>query len=90
MDTNSPRGERKLFLVPRTPAPSPPSQKPRPRRPDLAGHALIALAAMFVAVVAFAGYACLYGNRERAKDFLLIFLPPLTALMGAASAGLRR
>ncbi|MFP5230882.1 MAG: hypothetical protein ACLGXA_24975 [Acidobacteriota bacterium] len=87
MTTRHPPGDGKLFVVPRvsTPAPPPP---PTPRRTlRLNDHALIPLSAIFVAVVGFAGYACLYGDWPRAKDFLLVFLPAITALMGAASAG---
>lgn len=61
-------------------------EQPRHRLPKLTNNALIPLAVIFLAFVTLAGYLCLHGNWERAKEFLCIFLPPITALMGAASA----
>ena len=73
----------KLFVVPRTHALAKhPAQVSKPML-RLADEALITLTVIFFSVVGFAGYACLYGDWQRAKDFLLIFLPPMTALMGA-------
>lgn len=87
MNKHSLPGEGKLFLVPRTPISSAhhPEKVLRPAQYGLANKILLPLALIFLMVVGFAGYLCLYGNWERAKDFLCIFLPPITALMGAAS-----
>ena len=82
MNNDSPPDGSRLFLVPRSTLP--PTQQPGRPRPRQSDAPLIALALLFLAVVAFAGYACLFGSWERARDFLLIFLPALAALMGAA------
>ena len=83
MNKNSPN-ERRLFLVPRAPLPPRPAAKPRPRLADVASHALTPLTLLFLAVLLVAGYLCLFGNWDRTKDFLTIFLPPISALLGAA------
>lgn len=84
MNTTRPPGDGKLFVVPRKPTPVQQPPEVKERRPQLPGNPLIPLAVIFVATLAFADYASLYGNWERAKDLLLIFLPPIAALMGAA------
>lgn len=63
-------------------------RRPRERRfecKDRTNHVASILKARLL-VVGLAGYLCLYGDWEKGKDFALIFLPPITALMGAASA----
>jgi len=87
MNKNSLSG--KLFLVPRTHAPKHAEISNR-HLPKLTNDALIPLALVFLAIVALAGYVCLYGDWDRARDFLCIFLPPITALMGTASTDRRR
>jgi len=84
MNTTRSPGDGKLFVVPRQPTSLQQSPEDKKELPHLPGNPLILLAVIFVATLAFAGYAALYGSWGRAKDLLLIFLPPLTALMGAA------
>lgn len=84
MNKNALPGEGKLFLVSRTPALTPVNKSHR-HLPKLTDDPLIPLAALLLAILVFAGYACLYGNWAKARDFLCIFLPPVMALMGAAS-----
>lgn len=90
MNNNLPPEERKLFLVARTPTASMHPHKPRHRLSDFATYVLIPLTVISVVVMAVAGYLFLYGDAGRAKDFVLIFLPPIAALLGVASAAGRR
>lgn len=53
---------------------------------SFADDVLILLGVIFIAVIAVAGYACVYGNWERGEDFILIFLPVTCMLLGAAFA----
>ena len=84
MHPNSPPGEGKLFVVPRATLPSPPRREKRRHPFSFAGDTLLLLAVIFLAVLGVAGCLAADGNWAPAKDFLLIFLPPLSALMGAA------
>lgn len=90
MANNCSPGDGKLFVVPRSPTPPKRPAEVQKRTLRFADQSFFPLASILVAVVAFAAYAFLFGDREQAKDLLLIFLPPLTALMGAVSASLRR
>jgi hypothetical protein len=86
MPSNCPPGETKLFLVRSEPAIPQPSREIRDRLLDLLDNPLIPLALVFMGVIFMAGYLGMNGNWEGAKDFLCIFLPPISALIGAASA----
>lgn len=84
MHTNSPPGERKLFVVPRATLPPPPHHEKRRRPPSFAGDTLLVLAVIFLAILGVAGCFAAEGSWDTGKDFLLIFLPPISAVMGAA------
>jgi hypothetical protein len=80
-------GEGKLFLVSRTLRIS----KNDPASQDsgrllFADYLFILIVLIFVVVVGIAAYLCLHSSWERARDFILIFLPITCLLMGVAIA----
>lgn len=76
-----------LFLVPRPPHPSTQARAVEyDRRLRFANSTLVLPAVIFLVVIGIAAYLCLCGTRERAEDFILIFLPVTCLLLGAAFA----
>ena len=90
MHNNFPPDERKPFLVPRTPAKPCPPRESFQRLLRLVDNPALPLAFIFLGVMFLAGYFCMNGNWEQAKDFLCIFLPPITALLGAVCSSFFR
>lgn len=86
MSSKWPPDKTKLFVVRSAPTISQLPREVRNRLLDLLDNALVPLALTFIGVIFMAGYLCMNGNWEVAKDFICIFLPPITALMGAACA----
>lgn len=84
MHTNSPPGEGQLFVVPRATLPSPPHREKRRRPLSFVGDTLLLLTVIFLAVLGVAGCFAANGSWDTGKDFLLIFLPPVSAVIGAA------
>lgn len=84
MHSNSPPGDRKLFVVPRTALPSPSDLRKRRRPVSFRDDTLLLLAVIFLAILGVASCFGANGSWDKAKDLLLIFLPPVAALMGAA------
>lgn len=87
MNNKQPLGEGKLFHASRR---TRPSMQHRAVQADNLVHfadcTLLLLAVTLLVVVGIAGQFCLCGTWERARDFILIFLPATCLLMGAALA----
>jgi hypothetical protein len=86
MHKNRPPREKRLFLVRREPEPQRQPGENRDRLLNLLDNVLIPLALVFCGIAFLAGYLYMNGRSEGAREIAVIFLPPITALMGAASA----